>query len=56
MEWKTERCSLELSLKNETTFTGCRRNEALAVELELQVEKNCFPSKTSTDSLYSEPT
>lgn len=43
MEWKTERCSLELSLKNKTAFTGRRRNEVLAVELELQLEKIVSP-------------
>lgn len=54
MEWKIERCSLGASLKNMTTLTGCRRNETLAVELELQLEKIVSPVKLQLTNLYSE--
>lgn len=45
MEWKIERCSLGVSLKNTKILVGYRKNKTLAVQLELQLEKIVSPVK-----------
>lgn len=54
MEQKNGKMLFGTKFKNTTTLTGYRRNETSAVELQLQLEKNYFPSKTSTANLYLE--